>query len=281
MNLPTRREHLAVAASQIRTWENPLGSNRTKFGVAYGWNGVAWCQIFDWWVAKTSGLPHLKTASTMAAVADARKNGTWHDGIAGIAPGDSVYFHWPESSRAKNQPDHVETCEIVLGPSDLQTIGGNVSSGVRRLRRRANFLGYIRHIFAPDAPTFAPESVHRFWNPGIHDHFYTASPDEARRTAATPGWRYEGVAWANDQDNTVPVWRFRHRRTGQHFYTTSRIEYAAVQKAGWVFEQVAFFAGGTTPVRRFYNRLTGEHLFTANPAERPRLWRDEGIGFSV
>src|SRR5450759_4135350 len=100
--LPTRRQHLAAAASQIGTWESPLGSNRTKFGVAYGWNGVAWCQMFDWWAAMTSGLPHLKTASTMAAVADARAHGTWHSGTAGIQPGDSVYFHWSTSSRPAN-----------------------------------------------------------------------------------------------------------------------------------------------------------------------------------
>jgi len=147
MGLPTRKAYLTFVASQLGVREVPDGSNRQRFGVAYGWNGVAWCQMFDWYCANVMAVSHLRTASTMAAVAQARKNGTWHDGSAGIQPGDSIYFHWSTSTRAHNQPDHVETCEKVV-TGGVQTIGGNVSNMVHRQIRRANILGYVRHTFA-------------------------------------------------------------------------------------------------------------------------------------
>lgn len=290
---PTRRELVALAASQIGTWESPLGSNRTKFGAAYGWNGVAWCQIGDWWVAMMSGLSHLKTASTMAAVADARKAGTWHDGIAGIQPGDSLYFHWPESSRAKNQPDHVETCELALGGGAVQTIGANVSNGWRRQIRRANILGHIRHVFAPDSTIALPSAglvvVHRLYNKANGNHLTTASAHEAQSLAANRDWRYEGVAWEYDPARlTAPVWRFFNRKTGKHFYTASMVERLRVQVTGWSFEGVAFHCGGTRPVWRFFNPKAGTHFYTASEAEKntvvaklSRTYKLEGVGFYV
>jgi len=148
MALPTRVQYLTFVASQLGVREVPNGSNRQRYGVAYGWNGVPWCQEFDWYCANAKGVPHLKTASTMAAVAEARKNGTWHDGKSGCLPGDSIYFHWTTSSRPRTQPDHVETVERVLADGGIQTIGGNVSNMVHRQIRRANILGYIRHTFA-------------------------------------------------------------------------------------------------------------------------------------
>ena len=150
MALPTRAKYVAFVLAQVGVKETPLGSNITIFGKAYGWIRVAWCQIFDWYCAWKMGMPHLKTASTMAAVAAARKNGSWRDGIKGIQPGDSVYFHWSNSPRAKNQPDHVESCIYPI-TGGVNTVGGNVGNRVSRQNRRANILGYIPHPFAPDA----------------------------------------------------------------------------------------------------------------------------------
>lgn len=41
-----RNKSLAYAASKVGTVEHPAGSNRTEFGKRYGWDGVAWCNIF-------------------------------------------------------------------------------------------------------------------------------------------------------------------------------------------------------------------------------------------
>ena len=55
VQLPSGGEHegaglaaavLAAAMKHRGTIESPPGSNRTPFGAAYGWNGVAWCNIF-------------------------------------------------------------------------------------------------------------------------------------------------------------------------------------------------------------------------------------------
>jgi hypothetical protein len=44
-----------LAESQIGTKEKPFGSNRTKYGEWYGFNGVAWCAIFVSWCLSHSG----------------------------------------------------------------------------------------------------------------------------------------------------------------------------------------------------------------------------------
>jgi hypothetical protein len=141
---------LNQARSQLGYREG--SNNDTKYGIAFGMNHVAWCQMYDWWVPFSIHFPHLKTAATMVAVADARKHKTFHSGKAGIAPGDSIYFHWPDSTRPKDQPDHVGIVELVRKDGAIQTIEGNSSDMVRRNLRRANILGYIRHAF-PAAPT--------------------------------------------------------------------------------------------------------------------------------
>jgi hypothetical protein len=145
--LPTRQQLLNVCRSYLGVHEDPDGSNRTIIGAKFGYNGVAWCQEGDVVCEHQAGMPTFKTASTMEAVAHARKAGTFHKGTAGIQPGDSVYFHWPTSSRPDDQPDHVERVEVVHGPNDVTTIGFNVGNAVRRVHRRANFLGYERHTF--------------------------------------------------------------------------------------------------------------------------------------
>ncbi len=138
--------------------ENPMGSNNVIFGSKFGMNFVAWCQEFAWVVLHECGVNVFKSASTQACVANARRNGTWHKGLAGIKPGDSVYFHWPNSSRASDQPDHVEIVVRTIS-GGLVDVGGNVSDAVRQTTRRANFLGYIRYGQLDPKPTPAPKPV--------------------------------------------------------------------------------------------------------------------------
>jgi hypothetical protein len=138
-----RTNIIARALRYVGIREVPSGSNRTPFGVKFGMNGVAWCQIFDWIVLHECGAATPKTASTMAQVAYARAHKLWHAGLAGIQPGDSIYFHWSSSSRPKSQPDHVEIVRALIS-GGVQDVGGNVSDGVTIVNRRANILGYIR-----------------------------------------------------------------------------------------------------------------------------------------
>ena len=59
---------ISIARAEIGVAEDPLGSNNTKYGKAYGYNGVPWCMEFVWWDFREAGLSHLfydgkKTAS--------------------------------------------------------------------------------------------------------------------------------------------------------------------------------------------------------------------------
>src|SRR3954464_12799599 len=50
-----RQSILNIAQAEVGTTENPAGSNRTKYGVWYGLNGVPWCAIFVSWVYNKAG----------------------------------------------------------------------------------------------------------------------------------------------------------------------------------------------------------------------------------
>ena len=46
---PTALEVMRVALQQYGYTEYPPGSNKTKYGKAYGWNGTFWCAQYAWW----------------------------------------------------------------------------------------------------------------------------------------------------------------------------------------------------------------------------------------
>lgn len=65
--MKTANDVVKVAVSQIGVTESPKNSNRTKYGKAFGENGVPWCAILLWWCfykAKASSLvPHNSNAA--------------------------------------------------------------------------------------------------------------------------------------------------------------------------------------------------------------------------
>lgn len=54
MSNVTALQLMRVALQQYATKESPAGSNRTKYGKAYGLNGQPWCAIFSWWCGWTA-----------------------------------------------------------------------------------------------------------------------------------------------------------------------------------------------------------------------------------
>ena len=72
---------LKIAASQIGVCESPKNSNRTKYGKAFGMNGVPWCAIFLWWCFKIAGLSSLFPHNASAAYAQdeivSKCGGSW------------------------------------------------------------------------------------------------------------------------------------------------------------------------------------------------------------
>lgn len=72
--MTTALDVINVARSQIGTKEDPIGSNRTKYGAEFGYNGVPWCAIFVWWTFNHAGMPlPVKTAGCATLVGDFQK----------------------------------------------------------------------------------------------------------------------------------------------------------------------------------------------------------------
>ena len=113
------------AVSQIGTREGK--NNANKYGEAYGWDNVAWCVIFVWWVFMECGASMLfyggkKTASCTAVYKWAKQAGLIVNKYS-AKPGDLVLFKF-----SSDPPDHIGIIESA-GASRLVTIEGNTSSG--------------------------------------------------------------------------------------------------------------------------------------------------------
>lgn len=137
---------IQVAASQVGNKEEPMGSNRQKYGVAMGYNGVAWCCIFCWWCFREAGLSHLfyggsKVAACRAAMSWFQSRGQFHK--SNPKPGDLVFFDFQGSGVSH----HIGIVESVKTDGSIVTIEGNTSNRVMRLTRRGCIMGYGRPAY--------------------------------------------------------------------------------------------------------------------------------------
>lgn len=93
----TRDKILEIARKEIGTSELPANSNRTKYGVWYGMNGVAWCAIYVSWVYEKAGLP-LGLIQTAKGYHHCQSAHNWfkRNGRLTTNPqkGDIVLFDW-------------------------------------------------------------------------------------------------------------------------------------------------------------------------------------------
>jgi hypothetical protein len=92
------------------------------------------------------GGKNIGYAYTVAHARKFQKKGRWHNGVAGIEPGDIVFFDWTRS-RSIKKIDHVGVVERVSGKR-IVTIEGNASNRCRRMVRDAKFIvGYGRPAY--------------------------------------------------------------------------------------------------------------------------------------
>ena len=84
---------LARAVGEIGTKEYPFGTNRTKYGVDYGFNGVPWCAIFESWCFKYTGWPSFRYAAVYNIVMDARSGRNRLRIVYSPLPGDIACFN--------------------------------------------------------------------------------------------------------------------------------------------------------------------------------------------
>lgn len=80
--MPTSKQVMKIARSQIGVKESPSGSNNTKYGKAFGLNGQPWCFIFEWWCGykanpKNNPFPHNSNAADGQDEIVSKKGGRW------------------------------------------------------------------------------------------------------------------------------------------------------------------------------------------------------------
>ena len=162
-----------IARAEVGTTENPRGSNMTKYGDAYGWNGVPWCVQFLWWCFREAGLSGLffgggKTASCSELMFWAISEGLWV--TEGYQRGDLVIMDFPKN---KTKTDHIGIVERVEGDI-LYTIEGNTSAdevgsqnngdGVwskQRNVKKVTIVGAVRPKYKEDEDMLTGEEIYK------------------------------------------------------------------------------------------------------------------------
>lgn len=140
---------LATAAKEIGTVEVPV--NKTKYGRFYGWDGVAWCQIFVWYCLHKSGNGNggwEKSAWTPDWEAEAkreRRNVSLRNNTIGAEPGMIVHFY----SAAKKRIAHVGIIERVVDRHHIITIEGNTSPSRHGSQRNGGQVARRRRYVGP------------------------------------------------------------------------------------------------------------------------------------
>lgn len=113
-----------ILQAQLGTTEHPLGSNKQKYGKAYGWDGVAWCVIFSWWIAQQVGMPASAFPKTAA--------------VALLRDWAKSHGHWSTHPRVLDVGlypygvSHAVVVEKVLSGGQVQCIAGNTNAAGSR-----------------------------------------------------------------------------------------------------------------------------------------------------
>ena len=150
--MPTIKQIVDLAESQVGITEYPPNSNNVKYNTAYYGHEVSgssypWCCTFVWWVLSSCGVPVIKTASCMAMGEYFKKRGRW---FATPQIGDLVFFKFKTNNRWTN---HIGIVIAVRG-NEITTIEGNTSvnsddngGAVMKRQRSKNIVGYGRPVY--------------------------------------------------------------------------------------------------------------------------------------
>lgn len=163
---------IKTAISQLGYTESPPGSNQTKYGRAFGWDGVPWCVIFMWWCFREAG-----EATAFFAGAKTASCGTlfrWYkeQGLAvtmdEVKAGDLLFLNF----HGGVDPEHVGLVEsVVSGPVlEVTTIEGNTTPGLgmegsqdnggcvaRKIRYRSQIVGVARPKYKEEVKPVLPD----------------------------------------------------------------------------------------------------------------------------
>jgi len=84
---------LAFAVDEIGNHESPYGSNRSKYGAWYGFNGVPWCAIFESYCFAHTGRTSFRYASCQMLYLDAHAGRNGLREVWSPMPGDLCIFN--------------------------------------------------------------------------------------------------------------------------------------------------------------------------------------------
>ncbi len=163
---------IKIAASQIGYAEAPSGSNQTKYGRAFGWDGVPWCVIFLWWCFRDAGEAMAFFAGAKTASCSTLFRWYKEQGLAvtmnEVKAGDLLFLNFHGGA----DPEHVCLVEnVVSGPVlEVTTIEGNTTPGLgmegsqdnggcvaRKLRYRSQIVGGARPKDKEEAKPVLPD----------------------------------------------------------------------------------------------------------------------------
>lgn len=121
-----RSKIIETATKEIGTVESPKNSNKTKYGVWFGLNGLPWCAIFVSWVYHHSGckLPNIGFTKGFAGCQTGHTYFKKHGWLTDKPEtGDIVLFDWNSDGRF----DHTGIFNGWVDEISFNTIEGNTS----------------------------------------------------------------------------------------------------------------------------------------------------------
>lgn len=155
----TAQGMLAAAKKTIGMGEHPPGSNHNKITEWYNTNiarigNGPWCNMaVTYWAGHSGNLPavfagrNVGYAYTVGHAQKFQQKGRWHTGVAGIRPGDVVFFDW-RGTRSIRNIDHIGVVERVSGKRIVTIEGNTTGNSCRRMVRDARFIvGYGRPTY--------------------------------------------------------------------------------------------------------------------------------------
>lgn len=111
---------LNVALTQIGYHEDPYGSNDQKYGIWYGFNGVAWCDIFVSWCFAQIGYKEFRYSYVPTTVHDALYNRNGMTLVTAPQAGDLCCYHTGEGDDM-----HIAFFHSVINKTQFYDVGGN------------------------------------------------------------------------------------------------------------------------------------------------------------
>lgn len=159
---------IELARADLGYTESPANSNRTKYGEAYGMNGVPWCVIALWYWFDRAGERMAffgggKTASCSILLRWYREQGLTVP-VEDVQPGDVVIINF----HGGKDPEH---CGIVVDTEKndkaavryVQTVEGNTTPGTEGSQDNGGCVAlkwrYLSQIVAVCRPQYQPEPV--------------------------------------------------------------------------------------------------------------------------